>query len=45
MVDAVFTQDYPVIQGAILLIATMVVLTNLAVDLSYGWLDPRVHFK
>jgi peptide/nickel transport system permease protein len=45
MVDAVFAKDYPVIQAGILLIATMVVLTNLAVELSYSWLDPRVKFR
>ena len=37
--------DYPVIQGVILFFAVMVLLTNLLVDLSYGWLDPRVQYK
>ena len=34
--------DYPAVQGAILVIATVVVLTNLIVDISYAWLDPRI---
>ena len=41
-VDAVSQRDYPVLQGAFLLIAVAVVLANLAADLVYGWLDPRV---
>lgn len=45
MVDSVFAKDYPVIQGGILLIAAMVVLTNLVVDISYSWLDPRVQYR
>jgi peptide/nickel transport system permease protein len=43
-VDAVFSQDYAVIQAVILLSATMVVLVNLLVDVSYGWLDPRIRY-
>ena len=41
-VDAVDQRDYPVLQGAFLLIAVAVVLANLLADLVYGWLDPRV---
>lgn len=44
-VDAMGNSDYPVIQGVVLVIALMVLLTNLVVDLSYGWLDPRVQYK
>lgn len=44
MVDAIFGQDYPVVQGGCLLIATVVVLVNLFVDMSYGWLDPRIRY-
>jgi peptide/nickel transport system permease protein len=42
MVNAVLQRDYPVAQAAFLLMAVMVVLINLAVDLAYGWLDPRI---
>ena len=41
-VDAVEDRDYPVLQGAFLLLAVAVVLANLAAELVYGWLDPRV---
>ncbi|HET6746104.1 MAG TPA: ABC transporter permease [Candidatus Limnocylindria bacterium] len=41
-VDAVAQRDYPVLQGAFLLIAVAVVLANLVADMVYGWLDPRV---
>lgn len=41
-VDAVAQRDFPVLQGAFLLIAVTVVLANLVADLVYGWLDPRV---
>jgi peptide/nickel transport system permease protein len=40
--EAVRRQDYPVLQGAFLLIAVSVILANLAADLVYGYLDPRV---
>lgn len=40
--EAVRRQDYPVLQGAFLLIAVSVILANLAADLVYGTLDPRV---
>ena len=41
-VHAVQQRDYPVLQGAFLLLAIAVVLANLAAELLYGWLDPRV---
>lgn len=41
-VDAIFARDYPVVQGAILLTATLFVLVNLGVDLLYAVLDPRL---
>jgi ABC-type dipeptide/oligopeptide/nickel transport system permease component len=41
--EAVFTRDYPLIQGVVLIIAVIVMLVNLAVDLLYAFLDPRVH--
>jgi peptide/nickel transport system permease protein len=41
-VRAVGQRDYPVLQGAFLLLAISVVLANLLADLVYGWLDPRV---
>jgi peptide/nickel transport system permease protein len=45
MRDAVFTQDYQVVQSGVLIIATVVVIANLAVDISYGWFDPRIRYE
>lgn len=42
LVDAVSNSDYPLAQGAFLLIATVLVLMNFVADLLYGLLDPRV---
>jgi peptide/nickel transport system permease protein len=43
-VDALFSQDYAIVQGVILVIALVVVVANLMVDLSYGWIDPRIRY-
>jgi peptide/nickel transport system permease protein len=43
-VDAINRQDYPYIQAISLIMAATVVLANLAVDLAYGWIDPRVKY-
>jgi ABC-type dipeptide/oligopeptide/nickel transport system permease component len=43
-VNGVLTHDFAIVQGEVLIIAIVIVLTNLAVDLSYGWLDPRVRY-
>ncbi len=37
-----FTKDYAVVQGVVLVVAVIVVFCNLIVDISYGYLDPRV---
>jgi peptide/nickel transport system permease protein len=42
MVDAVVARDFPVVQGGVLVVATMVVVVNALTDLTAGWLDPRV---
>ncbi len=42
IVGAIQRRDYPVIQGGLLLTATIFVVVNLAVDLLYAWLDPRI---
>jgi dipeptide transport system permease protein len=42
MVDSVFKRDYPVIQGGLLIIAAIIMLVNLAVDLLYGLINPRI---
>jgi peptide/nickel transport system permease protein len=40
--QAIDNQDYPVIQGVFLLSSFLVIAFNLAADLSYGYIDPRV---
>jgi peptide/nickel transport system permease protein len=42
MSEAIFRRDFPVLQGGILFLAVVVVLVNMLVDISYGFLDPRV---
>jgi ABC-type dipeptide/oligopeptide/nickel transport system permease component len=42
IVDSIRNRDYPVVQGAVLVMAVLFVLVNLATDLLHGWLDPRV---
>jgi peptide/nickel transport system permease protein len=44
-VDAIFARDYPVVQGAILVTATLFVLINLGTDLLYAVLDPRLRVQ
>jgi peptide/nickel transport system permease protein len=43
-VDAVLARDYPTIQAVILLFSVVYVLINLAIDLSYAFLDPRIRY-
>ncbi len=43
-IEAVFARDYPVIQGFILMFATVVVLVSVVIDLLYAWLDPRIRY-
>jgi peptide/nickel transport system permease protein len=42
LVNAVLAQDYPVVQGVCIVIATIVVLVNIIIDVIYGWIDPRI---
>lgn len=45
LVDAVTRRDYPVVEGAVLTIAIILVIVNLVVDLIYALLDPRIRLK
>ncbi|NUA99110.1 ABC transporter permease subunit [Azospirillum melinis] len=40
--DAISSRNYPVVQACVLVVVALFTLTNLAVDLSYAWLDPRI---
>jgi peptide/nickel transport system permease protein len=42
--DGINTRDYPVVQGTVLFITSVFVFINLAVDILYAYLDPRVHY-
>ncbi len=44
LVDGVFKRDYPLVQGIVLMYTFIVVITNLVVDLIYGYLDPRIKY-
>ena len=43
-VDSLFNHDYPYVQGITLILTGVVVLSNLLVDISYSWLDPRIRY-
>jgi len=45
MFDAIQQRDYPVITGLMLIIGLVVLLANLLVDLSYGYLDPKIRYR
>ena len=45
IVEAVFTRDYPVVQGVVLLTASSYVLINLLVDIAYTLLNPRIRIR
>ena len=44
VLDAVYERDYPLVQGTILFIAALFMLSNLIVDLLYAYLDPRIRY-
>jgi peptide/nickel transport system permease protein len=44
LVEAILWRDYPMVQNLVMFIAIVVILSNLAVDLLYGVLDPRVRY-
>lgn len=45
LIQAIQNRDYPIIQGVNLLVAIVVIGANLAVDVSYGVLDPRIKYR
>ncbi len=44
LVRAMNQRDYEVVQSMVTIVSVWIVLTNLVVDLTYGWLDPRIRF-
>jgi len=45
LVEGIFARDYPVVQGAMMLVATTFVLVNLLTDVMYAFFDPRIRYE
>jgi peptide/nickel transport system permease protein len=45
ILNGIYQRDYPLVQGGVLFVAVAFVLVNLAVDLLYAWLDPRIRYE
>ncbi|MEG3133595.1 dipeptide ABC transporter permease DppB [Rouxiella sp. T17] len=45
LIEALQRRDYPVVQGGVLLVATLIILVNLLVDVLYGIVNPRIRHK
>jgi peptide/nickel transport system permease protein/oligopeptide transport system permease protein len=44
LVESIFSRDYAMVQGIVLVFSSLFIATNLAVDLLYGIIDPRIHY-
>lgn len=45
LIEGIYSRDYPIVQGAVLIIAVTYVAINLVVDIAYKWLDPRIQLR
>ncbi|MFP8956065.1 nickel ABC transporter permease [Natrialbaceae archaeon A-CW3] len=45
LIDSIFARDYPIVQGLVLVIAVLFVVTNFLVDVAYRYVDPRISFE
>jgi len=45
LIEGIYSRDYPIVQGSVLLIAVTYVFINLFVDIVYKWLDPRIKLE
>jgi peptide/nickel transport system permease protein len=45
LTSAILNRDYPMIQGGLLFVTLLIVGINIAMDIAYAWLDPRVRFE
>jgi len=45
MVDSIAARDFPMVQGSVLLVATIFVVVNLIVDIVYSYIDPRIKYQ
>jgi len=44
IVNAIYQKDFPIVQAAVVVVASVFVILNLCVDLAYGYLDPRIRY-
>jgi peptide/nickel transport system permease protein/oligopeptide transport system permease protein len=44
MLDSIFARDYPVVQGVVFIFAALFIGLNVAVDIVYAYIDPRIHY-
>jgi peptide/nickel transport system permease protein len=45
LAEAIVYKDYPLVLGMVIVSAALYTIVNLAVDLAYGYLDPRIHYE
>jgi ABC-type dipeptide/oligopeptide/nickel transport system permease component len=45
ILDGIFTKDFPIVQGGILILSFGFIVVNLVVDILYKWLDPRIKLE
>jgi peptide/nickel transport system permease protein len=45
MTSAIFDQDYQIVQACVLLFGAIIIVSNLLVDIAWGWLDPRIRYS
>jgi peptide/nickel transport system permease protein len=45
LTSAILNRDYPMVQGGLLFLTLLLVFINIAVDVAYAWLDPRVRLS
>ncbi len=45
LVDSIFSRDYPMIQGIVLVFSALVIFINVFVDVLYGYIDPRISYR
>jgi peptide/nickel transport system permease protein len=43
-VTGIFSKDYPIVQAVTLMVSAVIILSNLIVDISYSWIDPRIRY-
>ena len=44
LIDSIFSRDYAMVQGIVLVFSTLFIVTNLVVDLLYVTIDPRIRY-